>query len=68
MPLTPAIKAQIRADLRYIVEVTDCLSNLDITIGFLVTVGGDPENKLQTFMSDTLRMGEAILTHKVSVK
>lgn len=46
-------------------EITECLASLNITIGFLVTIGGEPETMLQTFMTDTLQMDPAILTPKV---
>lgn len=65
VPLTPAVQAQIRGDVRYMAEITECLASLNITIGFLVTIGGEPETMLQTFMTDTLQMDPAILTPKV---
>ena len=66
-PFSPALKSQIRADARIMVEVSDCLANLDIAIGFLVSVGGDPEKSLHSFMTDTLQMGARGLTPRVSI-
>ena len=48
------------------VEVSDCLSHLDIAIGFLVSVGGDRETLLDEFMTDTLQMETGTLTPRVS--
>jgi len=36
--------------------MTNSLANLDIAIGFLVSVGGQPESLLMAFMKDTLEM------------
>jgi len=38
------------------VEVGDLLASLDITVGFLVSVGGDPNSSLVKFMTETLQM------------
>lgn len=39
-----------------LVEVTELLADLDITVGFLMSVGGDPNASLIQFMTDTLHM------------
>ena len=65
---SPAIQNQVRGDARIMVEVSDCLANLDIAIGFLVSVGGDPDTTLHSFMTDTLQMEAGALTPMVNIK
>jgi len=52
-----------------LLDVSDLLANLDITVGFLVSVGGDPNASLVQFMTDTLRMKthRHLLTDAVSL-
>lgn len=39
-----------------LLDVNDLLASLDITVGFLVSVGGDPNGSLVQFMTETLKM------------
>lgn len=39
-----------------LLDVNDLLASLDITVGFLVSVGGDPNASLVQFMIETLKM------------
>lgn len=39
-----------------LLDVSDLLANLDITVGFLVSVGGDPNASLVQFMTETLKL------------
>ena len=52
-------------------DVSDLLASLDITVGFLVSVGGDPNASLVQFMTETLKMKmrthRRLLTDAVSV-
>jgi hypothetical protein len=49
--------SSIEKDLRQkLTEVNDLLASLDITVGFLVSVGGEPNASLVRFMTDTLQM------------
>ena len=61
-----AVEKQFRQKL---LDVNDLLANLDITVGFLVSVGGDPNAKLVQFMTDTLKMKfhRQLLTDAVSI-
>jgi hypothetical protein len=56
-PLRNVTASSIKKDLRQkLTDVNDLLASLDITIGFLVSVGGEPNAGLVRFMTDTLRM------------
>lgn len=46
--------------------IIDTLSNLDITIGFLITIGGEPEMLLHSFMTEMLQMHTDVLPQKVT--
>jgi len=61
-----AVEKQFRQKL---LDVNDLLANLDITVGFLVSVGGDPNASLVQFMTDTLKMKtrRQLLTDAVSI-
>jgi len=61
-----AVEKQFRQKL---LDVNDLLANLDITVGFLVSVGGDPNAGLVQFMTDTLKMKtrRQLLSDAVSV-
>jgi len=53
-----------------LLDVSDLLANLDITVGFLVSVGGDPNVGLVQFMTDTLKMKtdtQLFMTDAVSI-
>lgn len=63
-----AVEKQFRQKL---LDVSDLLASLDITVGFLVSVGGDPNASLVQFMTETLKMKtrthRRLLTDAVSV-
>ena len=46
-------------------EVNDLLANLDIALGFLVSVGGEGDQHIVKFMVDTLKMKEITPTSAV---
>jgi len=48
--------AAVEKRFRQLLDINDLLANLDITVGFLVSVGGDPNASLVQFMTDTLKM------------
>ena len=52
-----------------LLDVSDLLASLDITVGFLVSVGGDPNGSLVQFMVETLKMKirRHLLTDAVSI-
>ncbi len=54
---------QIRNEQRDLIEVNDSLSSLDIAIGFLVSVGGEPNRPLLDFVTGTLKMDKGTLGH-----
>jgi len=62
-----AIEKQYRQKL---LDISDLLASLDITVGFLVSVGGDPNDSLVQFMTDTLKMKthRQLLTDAVSLQ
>ena len=43
-------------ELIHLADVSDLLASLNIAVGYLVSIGGDPEMKILRFMSDTLKM------------
>ena len=50
-------RAEMERDLKHrLTDVTDLLASLNIAVGFLVSIGGDPEMNILRFMSDTLKM------------
>ncbi|KAK2149470.1 hypothetical protein NP493_2985g00001, partial [Ridgeia piscesae] len=51
-----AEQSRIQKELHHLPDVTNSLTNLDIAIGFLVSVGGQPDALLTDFMSKTLGM------------
>ena len=64
-PLTLAVKHQIGAEIRSLPDLCQSLDNLDISISFLKSVGGDPEQNLHGFMLETLKMENPLLSQKV---
>jgi len=50
-------QAEMERELKHrLTDVTDLLASLNIAVGFLVSIGGDPEMNILRFMSDTLKM------------
>ena len=64
--LTSALKHQIGAEIRSLPDLCQSLGNLDVSISFLKSVGGDPEQNLHGFMSETLKMENPLLSQKVT--
>ena len=60
-----AVKHQISAEIRSLPDLCQSLDNLDVSISFLKSVGGDPEHNLHGFMSETLKMENPLLSQKV---
>ena len=50
-----------------VAQFNDALSALEIVIGFLSSVGGDPHMKLNMYMADVLSMPHSQLFDKVSL-
>jgi hypothetical protein len=68
--LSPAVQSQICGELRLksYPDLCESLDKLDIAIGFLKSVGSDPESFLYHFMTDTLKMENPFLSQKVTEK
>ena len=64
-PLGQPEQRRISNELRHLTDLTNSLANLDIAIGFLVSVGGEPESLLASFMTGTLRMKTSIHSQQV---
>ena len=64
-PLGRTEQSRIQNELRHLPEVTLSLANLDIAIGFLVSVGGLPDSLLADFMTKTLGMRASIHSQQV---
>ena len=47
---------RIMGELRLLPELCDCLATLDIAIGFLISIGGNPDTPLTQFLSQELRL------------
>ena len=60
VPFTAAITKQIENECRDFVQLSESLANLEIAIGFLQSVGGQPESSLVEFMTKTLSMEEPV--------
>ena len=56
--LNEMIWRAIREDLRSIEAVNDVLLVLDVVIGFLSSAGGDPEQKLSSYLQDVLKYSQ----------
>jgi hypothetical protein len=65
--LSAAIKTQICAEIKTLPDICTSLDNLDITISFLKSTGGQPEQTLHEFMGNTLQMKTTIHSQKVIV-
>ncbi|XP_060596001.1 E3 ubiquitin-protein ligase rnf213-alpha-like [Ruditapes philippinarum] len=59
-----AVKTQICAEIKTLPDICTSLDNLDITISFLKSTGGQPEKTLHEFMGNTLQMKTTILSQK----
>ncbi|XP_064634464.1 E3 ubiquitin-protein ligase rnf213-alpha-like [Lineus longissimus] len=65
-PMSHAIRMQIVQECRiHYHGLPDSMAHLDVAIHFLLSVGGDPETKLITFMCDTLKLPEKIFTSQI---
>ncbi|XP_053396355.1 E3 ubiquitin-protein ligase rnf213-alpha-like [Mercenaria mercenaria] len=62
--LDATVKTQICNDIRLLPDLCQSLTNLDITIGFLKSTGGQPEQNLHDFMVKTLQMDFSVLSRK----
>ena len=65
--MTAAVKHQISAEMRSLPDLCQSLGNLDISISFLKSVGGSPDQNLNNFMSDTLKMENPLHSQKVEL-
>ena len=64
-PLHNKIQLEIQNDLNYLPAISDMLSNLDIAVGFLISVGGTPKMPLLDFMKQKLHMKVNMFIAKV---
>ncbi|XP_052244237.1 E3 ubiquitin-protein ligase RNF213-like [Dreissena polymorpha] len=62
--LLGSVRTQICEELRRQPDVCRSLDNLDIAISFLKTSGGNPTERLDTFMTNKLKLENAMLSQK----
>ncbi|XP_053396335.1 E3 ubiquitin-protein ligase rnf213-alpha-like isoform X2 [Mercenaria mercenaria] len=62
--LSAAVKTQICGEIRSLPDLCTSLDNLDITISFLKSTGGQPDKTLHEFMEKTLQMETTIHSQK----
>ncbi|XP_053396342.1 E3 ubiquitin-protein ligase rnf213-alpha-like isoform X2 [Mercenaria mercenaria] len=62
--LSAAVKTQICSEIRSLPDLCTSLDNLDITISFLKSTGGQPDKTLHEFMVNTLQMDTSIQSQK----
>ncbi|XP_060570019.1 E3 ubiquitin-protein ligase RNF213-like [Ruditapes philippinarum] len=62
--LSAAVKTQICGEIKTLPDICTSLDNLDITISFLKSTGGQPEKTLHEFMGNTLQMKTTIHSQK----
>lgn len=58
------VQQEIQNDLNHLPTLSDMLNSLDIAIGFLVLIGGDPATPLIGFLKDKLRMNTDVFVPK----
>ncbi|KAK3585578.1 hypothetical protein CHS0354_036765 [Potamilus streckersoni] len=63
-PLSTGLKRKISEEFRSLPDLCQALDNLDIAISFLKSIGGNPENNLDTFMVETLKMEQSLYSPK----
>jgi hypothetical protein len=63
--LPARVQQEIQNDLNYLPALSDMLNSLDIAIGFLVSIGGDPAAPLIGFLKEKLRMKTSVFVPKV---
>ncbi len=51
--LSRPFKQDILTDLKSITDLCDCLAVVDITIGFLVSTGGDPDTNIVEYLAES---------------
>lgn len=59
--MSAAVKTQVTEELKSLPDLCLTLDNLDITISFLKSTGGDDRDNLHTFMVQTLCMDETCI-------
>ena len=57
----------IREDLDSLESVSDVLRLLDVVIGFLSSAGGDPEQRVSSYLYDTLKYPHPIQSKTVNI-
>ena len=57
-PIQEHIRTQILSELKDLRDVSDLLSMLEMAIGFLSTVGGNPEMKISDYLKTVLLLSE----------
>ena len=63
--LNAAVKSQIGSDFRSLPDLCESLDHLDITISFLKSIGGQPDQGLENFMTSKLKMTTTLHSDKV---
>jgi hypothetical protein len=65
-PLPYKYKREIDVEMKgQLTKLQDSLSNLDIALGFLVSVGGDPKREIHKFMLLNLQMKKGLYGEKI---
>ncbi len=59
------VQQEIQNDLTYLPALSDMLNSLDIAIGFLISVGGEPTALLIEFLQKKLCMKTRMFIRKV---
>lgn len=66
--ISTAIKQQIKGETKHLPAISESLANLDIAIGFLASVGGNPKQKIIHYMQTDLSMNTDLCSQKVKLK
>jgi hypothetical protein len=59
------VQQEIQNDLNHLPTLSDMLNSLDIAIGFLVSIGGEPATPLIDFLKEKLHMKTGVFISKV---
>ncbi|KAK3585575.1 hypothetical protein CHS0354_036762 [Potamilus streckersoni] len=62
--LSSGVKQKISEEFRSLPDLCQALDNLDIAISFLKSIGGKPDNNLDKFMVETLKMEQSLYSPK----
>ncbi len=65
VPLDGPIQQQIEAECSHLGELSELLADLEVAIGFLASVGGEPSMPLAQYMNKVLQMTSTFCSNKV---